>query len=141
MYLGLDLGTSGLRGLLVQEDGSIVASAQESYGVNHPHASWSEQDPTDWTTACEGVINSLRTKYTDAFSDLKGIGVSGHMHGATLIDGNGSVLRPCMLWNDTRAHLEAEHLDALEGFHEIPGNIVFPGFTAPKVLCVAINKP
>ena len=83
MYLGLDLGTSGLRGLLVQEDGSIVASAQESYGVNHPHASWSEQDPADWTTACEGVINSLRTKYTDAFSDLKGIGVSGHMHGAT----------------------------------------------------------
>ncbi|MDC1249057.1 xylulokinase, partial [Planktomarina sp.] len=141
MYLGLDLGTSGLRGLLVQEDGSIVASAQETYGVNHSQASWSEQDPTDWTTACEGVINSLRTKYTDAFSDLKGIGVSGHMHGATLIDSNGSVLRPCMLWNDTRAHLEAEHLDALEGFQEISGNIVFPGFTAPKVLWVANNEP
>jgi len=141
MYLGLDLGTSGLRGLLVQEDGRIVASAQETYGVNHPQASWSEQDPTDWTTACEGVINSLRTKYTDAFSDLKGIGVSGHMHGATLIDSNGSVLRPCMLWNDTRAHLEAEHLDALEGFQEISGNIVFPGFTAPKVLWVANNEP
>ncbi len=138
MYLGVDLGTSGLRGLLVQGDGRIVASAKETQGVNHPLASRSEQDPTDWTTACEGVINSLRTKYTDAFSDLKGIGVSGHMHGATLIDSNGSVLRPCMLWNDTRAHLEAEHLDALEGFQEISGNIVFPGFTAPKVLWLTL---
>ena len=141
MYLGLDLGTSGLRGLLVQEDGSIVASAQETYSVNHPHASWSEQDPTDWTTACESVITSLRANYMEAFSDLKGIGVSGHMHGATLVDSNGGVLRPCMLWNDTRAHLEAEQLDALEGFQEISGNIVFPGFTAPKVLWVANNEP
>ena len=141
MYLGLDLGTSGLRGLLVQEDGSIIGSAQETYNVDHPQASWSEQDPTQWTKACEGVINSLRARYADAFSDLKGIGVSGHMHGATLLDSSGSVLRPCMLWNDTRAHLEAQKLDELECFQEVSGNIVFPGFTAPKVLWVANNEP
>ena len=141
MYLGLDLGTSGLRGLLIDEDGNAIASAEAGYTVNHPHPSWSEQDPTHWTTACESVINKIRNENDNVFSSLKGIGVSGHMHGATLVDKNGGVLRPCMLWNDTRAHLEAGKLDALEGFREISGNIVFPGFTAPKVLWLAKNEP
>ena len=139
MYLGLDLGTSGLRGLLIDEDGNAIASAEAGYTVNHPHPSWSEQDPTHWTTACESVIKKIRNENDNVFSSLKGIGVSGHMHGATLVDKNGGVLRPCMLWNDTRAHLEAGKLDALEGFREISGNIVFPGFTAPKVLWLAKN--
>ena len=103
MYLGLDLGTSGLRGLLVQEDGKIIGSAEATYDVHHPHAGWSEQTPADWTTACDTVIAALRTAHPTAFAALKGLGVAGHMHGATLLDSTGQVLRPCMLWNDSRA--------------------------------------
>ena len=141
MYLGLDLGTSGLRGLLVQEDGKIIGSAEATYDVHHPHAGWSEQNPADWTTACDTVIAALRTAHPTAFAALKGLGVAGHMHGATLLDSTGQVLRPCMLWNDSRAHTEAAKLDATPGFREISGNIMFPGFTAPKVLWLAEHEP
>ena len=141
MYLGLDLGTSGLRGLLVRQDGTIVGSAEAAYEVQHPHVGWSEQNPTDWTKACGAVVKTLRKTHSGAFSALNGIGVSGHMHGATLLDDTGQVLRPCMLWNDTRAHNQAARLDSLDGFRKTSGNIVFPGFTAPKVLWVAEHEP
>ncbi|MDG2403815.1 MAG: xylulokinase [Paracoccaceae bacterium] len=141
MYLGLDLGTSGLRGLLVQQDGTIIGSGEATYEVQHPHLGWSEQNPTDWTGACGKVVKKLRETHPYAFSALKGIGVSGQMHGATLLNDAGQVLRPCMLWNDTRAHNQATRLDSLDGFRKTSGNIVFPGFTAPKVLWVAENEP
>ena len=126
MYLGLDLGTSGLRGLLVREDGKTIGSAEATYDVRHIHPGWSEQNPADWITACNSVVAALRAAQPTAFSALKGIGVAGHMHGATLLDSTGQVLRPCMLWNDSRAHVEAAKLDATPGFREISGNIVFP---------------
>ena len=141
MYLGLDLGTSGLRALLVEEHGSIIGSAEASYGVAHPHSGWSEQNPADWTAACEKAMASLRAEFPTALSALRAIGVSGHMHGATLLDAAGQVLRPCMLWNDTRAHEEAQQLDAMASFRSVSGNIVFPGFTAPKVMWLAEHEP
>ena len=141
MYLGLDLGTSGLRGLLVRQDGTVVGSAEATYEVKHPHVGWSEQNPADWTKACGAVVQALREMHSSAFTALKGIGVSGHMHGATLLNETGHVLRPCMLWNDTRAHNQATRLDGLDGFRKTSGNIVFPGFTAPKVLWVAEHEP
>jgi xylulokinase len=141
MYLGLDLGTSGLRGLLVRQDGTVVGSAEATYEVQHPHVGWSEQNPADWTKACGAVVQALREMHSSAFTVLKGIGVSGHMHGATLLNETGHVLRPCMLWNDTRAHNQATRLDGLDGFRKTSGNIVFPGFTAPKVLWVAEHEP
>ena len=141
MYLGLDLGTSGLRGLLVREDGKTIGSAEATYEVRHIHPGWSEQNPADWITACNSVVAALRAAQPTAFSALKGVGVAGHMHGATLLDSTGHVLRPCMLWNDSRAHGEAAKLDATPGFREISGNIVFPGFTAPKVLWLAQHEP
>ncbi|MBT4567318.1 MAG: xylulokinase, partial [Marinovum sp.] len=141
MYLGLDLGTSGLRALLVEEHGSIIGSAEAGYGVKHPHSGWSEQNPADWTVACEKAMASLRATFPAAFSELRAIGVSGHMHGATILDSAGQVLRPCMLWNDTRAHEEAKSLDAISKFREVSGNIVFPGFTAPKVMWLAKHEP
>ena len=141
MYLGLDLGTSGLRALLVEEHGSIIGSAEAGYGVKHPHSGWSEQNPADWTVACEKAMASLRAAFPAAFSELRAIGVSGHMHGATILDSAGQVLRPCMLWNDTRAHEEAKSLDAISKFREVSGNIVFPGFTAPKVMWLAKHEP
>ena len=141
MYLGLDLGTSGLRALLVDEQGAIIGTSEASYSVQHPNAGWSEQDPLDWTVACDRAVETLRAQVPAAFSELKAIGVSGHMHGATLLDQTGQVLRPCMLWNDTRAHKEAQQLDAIPSFRSVSGNIVFPGFTAPKVMWLAEHEP
>lgn len=141
MYLGLDLGTSGLRTVLADASGQILASEEAHYDVSHLHSGWSEQDPQEWINACEKTITALRKSHPKELAALKGIGISGHMHGATLVDASGEVLRPCMLWNDTRSAKEAAEFDATEGFREISGNIVFPGFTAPKVAWVANNEP
>ena len=141
MFLGLDLGTSGLRALLVDEDGSVIGSAEETYDVWHPKPGWSEQNPADWETACDKVVAALVAKHGTEMQALRGVGISGHMHGATLLDQGGAVLRPCILWNDTRSHAEAARLDATDGVRDISGNIVFPGFTAPKLMWVAKNEP
>ncbi|MHC0054739.1 xylulokinase [Actibacterium sp. D379-3] len=141
MFLGLDLGTSGLRASLMAANGAIVASAEAAYPVAHPHPGWSEQDPQDWIRASETALTALRRDHPDALGALRGIGLSGQMHGATLLGADDRVLRPCILWNDTRAHAEAALLDATPGIREISGNIVFPGFTAPKLLWVKAHEP
>ncbi len=141
MYLGLDLGTSGLRGLLVDAAGAVAGSAQAAYAVTQERPGWSEQEPKDWLSALAAVVADLKRMAPRAFADLRGIGVSGQMHGAVLLDADGVVLRPCILWNDTRSHLEAAELDGTEGFRDISGNIVFPGFTAPKLLWGARHEP
>ncbi len=139
-YLGIDLGTSGLRALLVDEQGSPIGSTERHYDVAHPHSGWSEQDPADWITALEGAVTDMRAAHPE-FAGVKGIGVAGHMHGATLLDAAGKVLRPCILWNDTRSHAEAAALDATDQVRALSGNIVFPGFTAPKLEWVRKNEP
>ena len=139
-YLGIDLGTSGLRALLVDQDGTPIGSTERHYQVQNPHPGWSEQNPLDWVEALEGAVAELRTKWPE-FSALKGIGVAGHMHGATLLDQNGDVLRPCILWNDTRSHVEAAKLDQTPGVRDVSGNIVFPGFTSPKLAWVKKHEP
>ena len=141
MYLGLDLGTSGLRALLVDEGGIPVVSAEQSYPLEHPHQGWSEQNPQDWIKACSRAITDIRSSHPKEFAALKGIGIAGQMHGATLLGNSGDVLRACILWNDTRSHLEAAKLDAIPAFRAISGNIVFPGFTAPKLVWVARHEP
>jgi xylulokinase len=139
-YLGIDLGTSGLRALLLAEDGSVIGSAEQTYPSEHKHPGWSEQNPADWITALEKAVGELRDNHTE-FADLRAVSVAGHMHGATLLDSEGDVIRPCILWNDTRSDIEAKHLDALPGVRETSGNIVFPGFTAPKLLWVKKHEP
>ena len=139
-YLGLDLGTSGLRALLIDADGTPIGSTEHHYPVSNPHSGWSEQDPADWIAALDAVIAEMRAEYP-AFAGVKGIGVAGHMHGATLLDASGAVIRPCILWNDTRSHAEAARLDATEGVRALSGNIVFPGFTAPKLEWVRAHEP
>lgn len=139
-YLGIDLGTSGLRLLLVDQDGTPIGAAERHYDVTHLHAGWSEQDPADWITALEGAVEELRAHFPE-FAEVTGIGVAGHMHGATLLDDDGQVLRPCILWNDTRSHMEAARLDATDQVRALSGNIVFPGFTAPKLEWVRRNEP
>ena len=139
-FLGIDLGTSGLRALLVDAAGQPVGSAEAHYAVQHPHPGWSEQDPADWVAALHQVAARLRADHPE-FGNLRGIGVAGHMHGATLLDEGGQVLRPCILWNDTRAHLEAAELDRAPNVRALSANIVFPGFTAPKLAWVRKNEP
>lgn len=139
-YLGIDLGTSGLRALLVDEQGIPIGAAESSYTVSNPSPGWSEQDPRDWLVALDEAIAALRANHS-AFKSLRGIGVAGHMHGATLLDAAGEVLRPCILWNDTRSELEADELDQLADVRELSANIVFPGFTAPKLVWVKTHEP
>ena len=141
MYLGLDLGTSGVKAMLIDGDQRVVAVANAAIEVSRPHPGWSEQDPLDWIRATREAVGALKASHGPALSAVKGIGLSGHMHGATLIDAADQVLRPCILWNDTRSHVEAAALDADPRFRAITGNIVFPGFTAPKLAWVARNEP
>ncbi|WP_284165264.1 xylulokinase [Frigidibacter sp. SD6-1] len=138
MYLGLDLGTSGLKGVVVDAAQRIVAEAAAPLTVSRPHDGWSEQSPADWIAAAEAVFAALPAEVRVG---VKAIGLSGQMHGATLLDAADNVLRPSILWNDTRAHAEAAMLDADPRFRALSGNIVFPGFTAPKLLWVRAHEP
>ncbi|GAB5507795.1 MAG: xylulokinase [Rhizobiaceae bacterium] len=141
MYLGLDLGTSSVKALLIDDDQQIVGSATSDLTVQRPNPGWSEQDPASWTAACEATIGRLEQSHSKALAAVRGIGLSGHMHGATLVGAEGEALRPCILWNDTRSHKEAAKLDGNPRFRALTGNIVFPGFTAPKLAWVRDNEP
>ncbi|AXA39987.1 xylulokinase [Rhizobium leguminosarum] len=141
MYLGLDLGTSGVKAMLIDGDQQIVGSANGSLDVSRPHSGWSEQEPAHWVRATEEAVAGLKAKHPKELAAVKGIGLSGQMHGATLIDASDKVLRPCILWNDTRSYVEAAALDADPRFRALTGNIVFPGFTAPKLAWVAKHEP
>ncbi|QPC89480.1 xylulokinase [Mesorhizobium sp. INR15] len=141
MYLGLDLGTSGVKALLIDAGQTVVGSGHASLDVSRLHPGWSEQNPADWIRACEEAIAALKSSHPAQLAAVKGIGLSGHMHGATLLDAADQVLRPCILWNDTRSHAEAARLDADPRFRSLTGNIVFPGFTAPKLAWVKNNEP
>lgn len=141
MYLGLDLGTSGVKALLMDAGQKIIGSGHGSLDVSRPHHGWSEQDPADWIAATEEAVAELKAAHPKEIAAVRGIGLSGQMHGATLLDASGKVLRPCILWNDTRSFAEAAALDADPRFRKITGNIVFPGFTAPKLAWVKANEP
>lgn len=132
-FLGFDLGTSGLRALLMDGEGRVLGTATHGYPSHHPHPGWSEQDPADWRAALERTVAELRAAHPE-FADLKGIAVAGQMHGAVVLDADHNVLTPAILWNDTRSHEQAAALDALPQMRARSGNIVFPGFTAPKLL-------
>jgi xylulokinase len=140
-YLGIDLGTSSVKALLIGSDQTVIGSSTAPLEVHRPHPGWSEQDPAGWLAATEAAMAELKARHPAELSAVSGIGLSGHMHGATLLNASGNVLRPCMLWNDTRSFAEAAELDAQPIFRHLTGNIVFPGFTAPKVLWVARHEP
>lgn len=139
MFLGLDLGTSGLKGILIEESQVVVAEASAPLTVSRSADGWSEQSPADWIAATETVLDTLAAERS--LAGVRAIGLSGQMHGATLLDASDEVLRPCILWNDTRAHEEAAELDGDPIFRRVTGNIVFPGFTAPKLMWVQRHEP
>ncbi|MBC8129380.1 MAG: xylulokinase, partial [Rhizobiaceae bacterium] len=138
--LGLDLGTSSMKALIVGEDGVPIASASAPLSVERPAFGWSEQDPASWLAATSAVMAELKASHGAELRDVSGIGLSGQMHGATLLGADDAVLRPCILWNDGRSHVEAAELDDAEA-RRITGNIVFPGFTAPKLIWVQRHEP
>ena len=139
MFIGLDLGTSGLKAVLIDDSQAILAEATARLEAVRPEPGWSEQAPATWLDAADAAIRALGAQVS--LDAVRGVGLSGQMHGATLLDANDEVLRPCILWNDTRSAVEAAELDADPRFRALTGNIVFPGFTAPKLVWVARNEP
>lgn len=133
MYLGIDLGTSGVKVILMSEEGQVVASKMAPLTVSRPKPLWSEQDPESWWLATDHAMQALAADHN--LKEVKAIGLSGQMHGATLLDKTGKVLRPAILWNDGRS-FEACKKWQLQNpdVQAITGNLVMPGFTAPKLV-------
>jgi xylulokinase len=141
VFLGLDLGTSELKALLLADDHRIVALARAPLTVDRPAPLWSEQAPAQWWDALEAVMESLRKAHA-ALAQVRAIGLSGQMHGAVAIDAAGQVLRPAILWNDGRSAAQCEALMArVPALTAIAGNLAMPGFTAPKLLWMREHEP
>lgn len=139
MYLGIDLGTSSMKCLVIGEDQEIIHSvSSQEIPLSNPHSGWSEQDPSFWIIALEQCLQTLQEKIN--LQEIKAISFSGHMHGATCINDQYQIIRPCMLWNDTRSHKECSEIMNNNSVKDIAGNIAMPGFTAPKVLWLKNNE-
>jgi len=140
--LGIDLGTSELKLALVDADGALLASAGAPLTVSRPHPHWSEQAPQDWWEALLAAARALRTSHPAPWASIRAIGLSGQMHGAVLLDAARRVLRPAILWNDTRSAAQCDELvRRLPSLPQVAGNLAMPGFTAPKLLWVAEHEP
>jgi xylulokinase len=141
-YLGLDIGTSSVKALLVGADQRVVSEATAPLRVSRPHPLWSEQDPDEWFKGVELAVAAIRREAPAAFAALAGIGLSGQMHGATLLGADDKPLRPAILWNDGRSFAECLELKRrVPDVEKRTGNLVMPGFTAPKMLWVAAHEP
>lgn len=141
-YIGIDLGTSAVKLLLVDEAGGILASRSETYPLFYPQSGWSEQDPRDWFAAVDRGISKLLSGQDRSM--VKGIGFGGQMHGLVVLDGNDEVIRPCILWNDGRTERQTAYLNETIGrekLSSLTANIAFAGFTAPKLLWLKENEP
>ena len=141
-YIGIDLGTSAMKLLLVDETGAIVNSTEKGYPLRFPHPGWSEQDPSEWWGALFSGVTGLLTGF-DA-NAVVGIGIGGQMHGLVALDENDTVIRPAILWNDGRTAEETEWLNTVIGKNKLSaytGNIAFAGFTAPKLLWMQKHEP
>ncbi|MCF2001656.1 xylulokinase, partial [Escherichia coli] len=140
MYIGIDLGTSGVKAILLNEQGDVVASQTEKLTVSRPHPLWSEQDPEQWWLATDRAVKALGRQHS--LREVKALGIAGQMHGATLLDAQQKVLRPAILWNDGRCAEECVMLESLvPQSRAITGNLMMPGFTAPKLLWVQRHEP
>ena len=137
-FIGIDLGTSGVKILLVSKDGKILKEVTENYPTSHPYSGWSEQNPEDWYSAVICGLERLNAK------NVAGISCGGQMHGLVILDENDMVIRPCILWNDGRTGGETDYLNNKVGKDKLAActaNIAFAGFTAPKLLWIKQNEP
>jgi xylulokinase len=139
VYLGIDVGTSSVKAVLVDDNGAIVGQSSAALLVSRPQPGFSEQDPQSWWHATVSAVKGLPK---DLRAAVRAVGLSGQMHGATLLDDRDRPLRPAILWNDGRSALECAELERREPLtRAITGNITMPGFTAPKLLWVAKHEP
>jgi xylulokinase len=139
--LGIDLGTSGVKALLLDGE-RLLGTAHAPLASSRPHAGWSEQDPEAWWAATCACLDALVAEHPAALRAVRAIGLAGQMHGATLLDADGQVLRPCILWDDGRSAAECAQLEAaVPALRAIAGNVAMPGFTAPKLLWVRQHEP
>ena len=140
-YIGVDLGTSAVKLLLMSADGNIKNIVSREYALSFPRSGWSEQSAEDWWTAVKSGLKKLVSGIDK--NEVKGIGVAGQMHGLVILDDKDNVIRPVILWNDGRTSKETDYLNNEIGKEKLAdwtGNIAFPGFTAPKILWVKENE-
>ena len=139
MFLGIDIGTSGVKAVVLDTHGAVVGQGVAALTVQRPHPLWSEQDPEDWWKATSAAVLAIDPEVRRS---VRGIGLAGQMHGATLLGADDTPLRPAILWNDGRSFAECAALEATTGdFRTVGGNIVMPGFTAPKLEWVRRHEP
>jgi xylulokinase len=142
MFLGIDLGTSEVKVLLLDRQHQIVATAGEALTLDRPQPRWSEQHPADWWQATDLALQHLAAEHPTVMAAVQAIGLSGQMHGAVLLDAADAVLRPAILWNDGRSDIECAELEAqVPDARRLTGNLAMPGFTAPKLAWVRRHEP
>lgn len=142
LYIGIDLGTSAVKLLLMDETGKVLNIVSKEYPLSFPNPGWSEQNPSDWWAQSKAGLKEL-TANVDKNS-IAGISFGGQMHGLVVLDGNDEVIRPAILWNDGRTQKETDYLNkeiGKEKLSRLTGNIAFAGFTAPKILWLKANEP
>jgi xylulokinase len=142
--IGIDVGTTGTKTILIEETGKVVASATEEYPLSTPKPNWAEQNPEDWWQAAVKSIKKVLTGSKVKPDDIRGIGLSGQMHGSVFIDKNYKVLRPCILWCDQRTAKECDYITSTIGKErliELVSNPALTGFTAGKIIWVRNNEP
>ncbi len=142
--LGIDVGTSGSKAVLISADGEVRATATHEYRLSHPRPLWAEQDPEDWWQATLKSIRAVLEKSGVGGGEVAAVGLTGQMHGLAMLDREGRVLRPAILWNDQRTGKQCDEIREKVGAKrvlELTGNEVLPGFTAPKILWVRENEP
>ncbi|MGI6114369.1 MAG: FGGY family carbohydrate kinase, partial [Mahellales bacterium] len=142
--MGIDIGTSGTKTVLFDEVGNTVASAVEEYPLYQPEIGWAEQQPEDWWNATVNTIKAVIKKSGVNAHDIKGVGLSGQMHGAVLLNKEYEVLRPAIIWCDQRTHRECDEITekiGRERLIELTANPALTGFTASKVMWIKNNQP
>ncbi|QDT93378.1 xylulokinase [Gimesia algae] len=145
VFLGVDVGTSGTKTLAMQEDGTILSSATVEYPLYSPHPGWSEQDPEDWWQATIKSVRKVLKTGNIKPADVKGIGLSGQMHGSVFLNKKHEVIRPALLWNDQRTAAECAEIEQRAGGRKkligMVANPALTGFTAPKILWLRNHEP
>lgn len=142
MFLGIDLGTSSVKLILLDDNQCMITSSSSALAISRPQPLWSEQNPADWWTAVQKAFLDIKQTHPEQLKQLRAIGLSGQMHGATLLDKQHRVLRPAILWNDGRSFNECQMLkQRVPNAEHITGNLLYPGFTAPKLLWIKQHEP
>jgi xylulokinase len=143
-FMGIDVSTTGSKALIIDSAGSVIGEQSSPHVLSTPRQLWSEQDPEDWWQATIKSIRAVLAQTGIQPGDIAAVGLTGQMHGLVLLDANGKVLRPAILWNDQRTQAQCDEIHKIfgkEAFIAISGNVALTGFTAPKILWVAENEP